>query len=411
MATQRENVRAGIFVLMGVVLGMVGVYLLTDFRSWFEDRQTVRVFYHLDDGLRGLKPGAQVTLGNVPVGEVIGLADFERDGQIVGQVVTLELPAKYRLRSDARIELDVPTFGSGTKLNITNLGVSPQPYSPDTVIPGSIASNPLAQDVVANTGIDAQRREQVRQIIDNVAAITATLRQDLPQLTGGAKNLLARLEPLVEQAQAAVSDVQATLADAGSVVTRLKDRSTHWFERLDRITESVDDAAARLNTLLADKDADLREVIEQVRAMTTQLNQQALPALEAALDDARAAAAEARLAMVSQRPVIERTLANLQLASGQLKLAMIEVRRSPWRLLYRPDKAEIADDNLYDAARSFAMGASALDATAASLRAMVEDPALDDAQTLKAMLDYLQAVFDKFREVETRFMDQARPRP
>lgn len=408
MATQRENVRAGVFVLMGVVMGMVGLYLLTDFRALFEQRQTVRVYYRLDDGLRGLKPGAQVTLGNVPIGEVTHLADFEQDGRIVGQIVTLQLPTKYRLYKDARIELDVPTFGSGTKLNITSLGASTERYSPDAVLDGMIASNPLAQDVVSNAGIDAQRREQVRKIIDNVAAITTTLREDLPQITGGAKNVLAKLEPLVDQAQAAVTDVQQTLTDARSVATQLEERSAAWFERIDRITESVDGSTARLNTLLADKDADVRAVIDEVRSLTTQLNQDIAPQLKAILDDAGTISSEAKLAMVSQRPVIERTLANLQLASGQLKLAMVELRRSPWRLLYRPDKAEIADDNLYDAARSFAMGAAALEATAASLQAVAADPDDPaDRDEVAKLLTYLQSVFDKFREVEARFIDEA----
>ncbi len=399
MATQRENVRAGLFVLMGIVLGMVILFLLTDFRSLVERRQEVRVYYRLDDGLRGLKPGAAVTLGNVPIGNVTTIADFERDGTVLGQVVTFEIPSRYKVHRNATIELDVPTLGAGTKLNIRSLG-SGDLYAPHAVLDGAIATNPLAQDIVANAGIREQQREKIRQILTNIAELTDALKRDVPAITSGARRVLDKVEPMADQAQDAIGQLQQTLGDAREMVTAARQRSESWFDRIDSITESADQTLATLNTLMQDKDPDLRATMDQVRTMTTQLNEQTLPRLHAVLDDAKVVSDAARLTMVSQRPVIERTLANLQLASGQIKLTMVELRRSPWRLLYRPDKAEIAHDNLYDAARSFAMGASALDSAAASLRAVAEGRDGDDEQ-LKAFAAYLEALFARFREAET----------
>jgi ABC-type transporter Mla subunit MlaD len=397
MATQRDNVRAGVFVLMGIVLGMGAIVLLTDFKSLVQRRQTVRVYYRLDDGLRGLKPGAAVTLGNVPVGEVTAIADFERGDRVLGQIVTFTIPTRYTLRSDAVVELDVPTLGSGTKLNIRSLGER-EPYSPDTVLDGAIATNPLAQDIVANTGIREQERERVRQIIRDVADLTSLLKRDLPEITGGARRVLEKVEPIADQAQQVVADLHQALSDMREMVTAARERSDHWFERIDNITETAQRTLATIDTMVSDADPNVRVAAEQLRTLLEQFNDQTLPRLHAVLDDAGVISAEARAAMVSQRPVIERTMANLQLASGQLKLAMVEVRRSPWRLLYRPDKAEIAHDNLYDAARSFAMGASALESAAASLRAMADGDA--DDQRIQAIVTYLDAVFARFREAE-----------
>ena len=113
---------------------------------------------------------------------------------------------------------------------------------------------------------------------------------------------------------------------------------------------------------------------------------------------------------VSQQPVLERFLANLQLSSDQLKLAAIEVRRSPWRLMYEPDDKELATDNLYDAARSFAMAASQLDTTAQSLQAATDNRNVDSSQVEK-ILNHLNLVFSKFKEAETSFWKAIKVEP
>ncbi len=99
-----------------------------------------------------------------------------------------------------------------------------------------------------------------------------------------------------------------------------------------------------------------------------------------------------------------RMVANLQITAGQLKLAAVEIRRSPWRLLHRPDDQEYETDNLYDAARSFALAAGALEASAASLQSVLEYDAVEKDQ-LQQKLDYFEKLFGKFKETEQSFWD------
>jgi len=94
--------------------------------------------------------------------------------------------------------------------------------------------------------------------------------------------------------------------------------------------------------------------------------------------------------------------------SDQLKLASIEIRRSPWRLLYTPTEKELETDNLYDAARSFALAAGDISTTADALHAIVQryegdvDP---NDPNLKVMLDNLHATFEKMSAAEKKFFD------
>ena len=95
-------------------------------------------------------------------------------------------------------------------------------------------------------------------------------------------------------------------------------------------------------------------------------------------------------------------MANAHLTSEQLKLASIEIRRSPWRLLYTPKQKELETDNLYDAARSFAMAAGALDSAVHGLKALSQDEAREP-EDVQRMLDYLEKLVARFEEAETDF--------
>jgi hypothetical protein len=113
---------------------------------------------------------------------------------------------------------------------------------------------------------------------------------------------------------------------------------------------------------------------------------------------------------VGQRPVLERMVANLQLSADQLKLATIEIRRSPWRLLYKPDEKELETDNLYDAARSFALAAGTLDAATQSLQAVAEKTPNDQAK-IEEMVKHLEALYERFEEAEAEFWKALKDNP
>jgi len=370
MTLERDNLKAGLFVVVGIVLGLVVVLTLSDLRQLVQEKQTITVSYRLSDGLQGLKEGSTVTLGDLPVGQVTRITTDEveeADGikRVVGQLVTLEIPKDYQLRENARIELVVPTLGSGTMLNISSVGDGPL-YKGDAPIAGALAGSALTANLMRDAGIEQQQREQIQQIIANARDLTATLKQDLPEITADAR--------------AAIADLKQTLADLRVVMADVRTRSGDWFDRVDQITLSIQQASGRIDSLLEDKGPALRETIDNVKDTT----------------------ARARELIIARRPTIERMLANLSLTAAQLKLASIEIRRSPWRLLYKPSDEELETDNLYDAARSFALAAGTLDTSLASLQAMQQAENVDPQQ-IQEMLEYLEKIFAKYQEAEDAF--------
>lgn len=415
MPQTRDNFKAGLFVIFGIVLAIGAVLIVTDFDRMFETTQRVQVFYNLSDGLQELKVGAPVTLGDFPVGEVVeieNVVDAADHGEqrVIGLRVIFEMSAEHKLFQNPVIMLKPPLLGSNTKLNIVNVGQG-EPYKPSQTIDGILAGTPQVSQAIREMGIEEKQRAEIQNTIEHLEAITTKLRADLPAITAKVRALLDDAAPIITSVEQVVGDVKEAVVNVKQVVAEVKARSGGWFGRIDSISESADTALADVRDMVHDKRPTVERSLDNVEAITQRARDetleqlsQAMIKLDATLDHAKVVAREARAVMVGQRPVIERMVANLQITAGQLKLAAVEIRRSPWRLLHRPDDQEYETDNLYDAARSFALAAGALEASAASLQSVLEYDAVEKDQ-LQQKLDYFEKLFGKFKETEQSFWD------
>ena len=443
MKRQRDNFKAGLFVIVGLALAVMILLTLADLESWLEKQQQVTVYYALSDGVRGLKPGAAVTLGDQPVGTVAAIEDVREEWRVIGKRITVSLPDRYKLCKNAAIELVEPPLGSGTRLNIRSVG-SGTAYDPSTDIAGQLAGIALTESLVKDLGIQDLQRAQVRRIIGDIRRLTKALSDSessdpvpveviienivatstaLPETAARVTELIDRVQPLTDEARQsmadlkqAAADVKAVAADLRGVVGDFRQRSGGWWDRVDNVTASADDAMGRVKTLIEDKDQTVRqtldavhEVSQRVRDDTMAQVRTALAKADEALENTRRATAELEAMVAGQRPVLERAIANAQITTGQLKLAAIEIRRSPWRLLYKPGDDELETDNLYDAARSFALAAGTLDSAAESLRAVAAGGTSGSQGQVDKMLDHLERLFGRFEEAETAFWEALRP--
>ncbi|MDX1682401.1 MAG: hypothetical protein R3336_04710 [Phycisphaeraceae bacterium] len=375
MREDRDNVKAGFFVVAAIVLGMGIIITLSDVGALWQRTRKVSVMFALADGVQGLKEGATVTLGDQPVGKVIKIEDAVEEDRVVGKQVTAVIPERYDIAKNAVIELKPPLLGGGTKLNISSVGMGePYNYEEDEPIAGGIAPMAAAKQFAREAGIEEAQREQIREIIANVRDATATVKERAPRISEKVEKLVDTVQPMAEDAQAAVAKFRA--------------KSDEWVERVDKITQHTKDLMARADKLMEDKDPAARQAVEDAQAALAKFEQ---------------TATDVRSFVTSQRPVIERAIANASLTSDQLKLAAIEIRRSPWRLMYQPTEEELENDNLYDAARSFALAAGAMETTAESVRVLSER--YPDDPRMKKMLNYFDQLFKRFRAVEVELWE------
>jgi len=109
-----------------------------------------------------------------------------------------------------------------------------------------------------------------------------------------------------------------------------------------------------------------------------------------------------------ERPAFARFLEDSREVAAQLKLASIEVRHSPWKLLYQPKPGEVAHENLYDAARSFAIATDDLRSVSEGLKASVERMPGRLEQDAKFRTELQKQVIDamtRYEEAQRRLYD------
>ena len=247
---------------------------------------------------------------------------------------------------------------------------------------------------------DIPRRyeEQVTPILDNLEsatadakALTAEVRsEDWPRWSGQVDEIMTWATEFTGRLDEAVAEGHALLSDGRGVVD----------ENRDQIGLIVD------NTEAASEKA--RVITARVEAETVDRANRLLETGQTALESASGTLQRLQTDYEGWSVDFGETVGNAALASQQLKLAAIEVRRSPWKLLYRPSEREIEHELLYDAARSFALAAADLKAASKSVQAVLDRHTArlaDDPELLDRLRRNLVEPLQNYEQAQTRLLD------
>lgn len=412
MSGARNNTLAGMFVIVSVLLALVVVVLLGGALERLGTRD-YSVRFDLVEGVTGVVPGAKVTVGGRDAGTVKRLRFEPNDEDPKSIVVTVSVDRRLILRQGAVAQLNAPLLGGTGSINFPVLG-SGRELTPQDLIEG----NPAPPGFLASAGYGPEQVQQLQNVFKR------------------ADEFSAKLNSVADEVQAVVADAKAVIADA-------RERSPTWFDRVDSITKNADDTVAKAPKVADDLQArldelknmfastqqvidenrpDFRETVENARSITAKgdefmdrLNGELVDRAKGLLEDGQTALRRAREAIdrvdgviAENTPSIRRSVANLRLASDQLAATLAEVRRSPWRLLYRPDKRELEFELLYDSAALYAGAVSDLRSAAETVESMNAAQALgaaDPAQVREA-IDGMNAAFERYKAVEKAFLDQ-----
>jgi ABC-type transporter Mla subunit MlaD len=420
---RRNNVIAGLFVVASLFGAIAISVILSDLMRRFESTSSYVVHFPLAVGARGLEVGSRVLLGGQEIGRVAGLG-FRRVGeqeQLSGIDVDIHIDSDIELYRNAVIVLEQPILGSLSTINILAAGDPNQPL----LAPGTPPSTPrppitgrLAPGLLAQTGFGPEQVEELKTTLANARRITERIDTILAEFEPHA-------EPIFENADAAVADVRAITAD-------LREREPAWAEKFDgvldtfagvsqnvrEIADGIGDRSEQARELIGTAQAILdenrepvRNTIASVESASRKIDQETLEDFGDTLDEAGDGIAgfselvgTMTRTLETELPGVRKMLANFRLASDQLKLAAIEIRRAPWRLLYRPNTRELDSELLYDAARAYAMAVSDLRAASEALDALSRDGRATDPETINAMRNQLDEAFSRYDQAEQDFL-------
>jgi len=381
-ASYSNTVRAGALLLTTTVAAVVVMAVLA--KSNFLARMNSYVVrFQMADGVAGLERGAEVRVAGLKVGYVTGIEEHFDEGRID---IEIEMNADVVVFKDATVMRSQPLLGSYSWLNFSSLGTKASGALKDGDTMDATPSGGLLATIVG-----PQNAGRANQMFDDLTTFTGSLadfaRVQYPQ----------KIVPLLDDAHGVL---RAARQDYGT-----------WREDITRTLDSAASAAGKLDATMD----DAKVAVADVRQIVSHFREKNLAQIDRLLDDAEVGAQAFANALQSldaevqmRLPDVRAMLADLRTAAAQVKLATMEVRRSPWKLLYRPDTGELARENLYEAARAFALASSDLRVAGETLQAAVRSSPErfeSDPRFREAVEQNVTRTLEKFQAAQQQLFD------
>jgi phospholipid/cholesterol/gamma-HCH transport system substrate-binding protein len=393
MKKERNALRAGLFILIAIALTITVILAVKGGGRFAEGRVLRVVSFRLADDIGGLRVGDDVRIGGWKVGLVKDIEAVGLDGDDPRIQVTYSLPGRFKLRENARIGVQQTLTGAAS-LNIDYLGKGREFVETEVVVGRPDPKTALFASLSTAGG--------------DIAAIAKDVRDTTVPKANAA---LDSFKSTGDSATALVGDVKKQVPP---IVEKYNSVTEKTGAMMQSITDMIGPSTTDWKGLIANLNAASGTVKNELPAMMEKLNK-TLESAQAAMEDMKSAVANVKDVSASLKQVIggnesklEGMIASLKTTGDNLKAASAEIRRSPWRLLYKPAPNEMANLNIYDSARQFAEGANELNDAATSLRDALKTGGASQKE-IQEMVSRLEQSFTKFREVEGKLWSEVKP--
>ncbi len=413
----RNNTIAGLFILLSITGFVVVVIMLSDFQG-LGHHGIYQIWFKPDTGTPGLSVGSPVTLAGVRIGTVDNIhLEMEKNESFGPRVeVTISVDDRFVVRRDAMAGLVVPVLGTASSINFDGLGTG-EPLKDDEYLTGTFAATPILK----SAGIGPEEIIAITKTIHNIKNISDN--------TSEISNFASK--EMRESGHEIVSNIRKMVEQVADVVASFREAWPAWKKSADDISQQVHLAATNVNKTIDeskkliseahegylrtqktidDLSPKITKITDNIQSITDTARQEWITKITSALDHANEGIEHGSSLLSSldetltiDLPEINRILANMRIASDNLKLSMIEIRAQPWRLFTAPSEHAMQEALLYDLVRTYANAVSDLDASIAELKALHDrfgnhlDPNQD---SLKAVLDQLDKNFNQYQDAQ-----------
>lgn len=395
-------VKTGFFLGSGLLL-IAAIGLVLANLDVFAKTTPYTISFTIKDGILGLSKGSSVCVGGLVRGSVTSIVPvLDANGQLSSIDVNISIDSSVTLHKDAVALRMMPLLGSTAWLNFTSLGSGPDALQAHDTI-DAVTSSGLLATIVGPA--NATKTDLMIDDFVTFADFLATVPQEYKD----------RVVPMLENAQTIVGEFRTDYTDWRVKIAGALSSAQDSMVKLDVVMGDTHQLLARNSPKIDTAIANIDSALLVGKDALVHVNQETLPLLDGALRKAEAAVDSIDKSMeiihtllLERTPDISEMLSNIRTAAGQLKLASLEIRRSPWKLLYQPGTDQVAHENLYDAARSFAMAAGDLRAAGDALRLVIErDPGRyeSDIKFREAVQSQVLDALDKYQRAQTQLND------
>ncbi len=375
----RNAFLAGLFIVLSGALIIAVIVGIKGFGSLALPHNNYSATFTLKDNVSGLRVGDDVRVGGVKLGTVREIefkpAKPDADAMIV---VRFRLPKYVGLTEQARVIVESSVTGT-SNLNIDNINPAGTALADGGTIKGTPGSLTALLASLGDVGPKMSTTiDEYKGLATDIRAKVEPAYQKYAGVTDRGSEALSQVRDVFGESKV---DFKGTMANLNASTATIKEKIGPILEKLDgglaKVQSSLDSATAAM--------ADIKAVADNTRDITGNL----------------------RGILNNNRSRIEGMIASLKTTGDNLKGATSEIRRAPWRLIYKPAGVDQQNQSLFDSARQFSEGANDLDDAAAALRDALKNPAVDAAQIQK-LVDQLDLSFQKFNKVESQLWQQVK---
>lgn len=414
MSKQRNAVKVGTFILVSVALIFTLVVAINRGAGMFASAQVRYASFTLTDDLSGLRVGDDVRIGGFTVGEVRKIELVRPDHPKLPTrpssaepapsamiLVEFSVPKKYRLSEGAKIGIQT-TFTGQSWLNFEDVGSGVELAADAPALVGH--PSPF-------TAIMASAPQLAGQLNMTISDVRL---QTLPRVHGILEDVRGQTVPKVNQT---VDGFKTTADTATALITDVRGEVKPAVEKYNAVTDSTNRMMTNIGDIFGESKTDMKGTFANLNTVTGSVKEKLPGILEkldtamakvdaavvnatASLENIRSMTASANGVISGNKSRLDGMIASLKGTADNLKYASAEIRRSPWRLLYKPPKNEVANLNIFDSARQFAEGANDLNDAAQALKDAVNSKVPEE--DVQKLMERVQKSFTNFAEVEQK---------
>ena len=446
MAKQKDGFRLGITVIAIFVLFVSVVIYIGP--GWDRERKVpfvVRFPHTLKLPL--LEEGAEIHGFGQVIGMITSLRHVEArppDRESADLTLYLEVDAVVNesvgLREDCGVVAEGPVLGGRGHLRVSHRGVSQTLVDPAKPVYGGAGGFAAAVELLS-AEIDESNPESLMAALklqlnpDDVSSLVWKVHRSMDDLNALTRSVATQMNP--QEQGAVLAKVGSILDNLNLVTGYLREQLTPGQEgvvltKVRQALDSLNSGLAEAVVLLEENRPHVTSTLTSIKHLTATMdtdiidpmahewdeaNPQGLLSqihgsfekLNRSLADLNVVTDKSRTLVVLNEESFNRLVANVKETSDHLKSAAKDLRRNPWRLLYRPSPKETGQANILDAAREFSEAAGRLDDSAAQLQTLLASHEGGVAATdpdLIRLREQLLETFGKFQAAEQSLWKQ-----
>ena len=380
---RQNNVRAGVFVTISLILGLSVFSILTN--AWdrmVRSTSSYVVTFPVQEGVGMLATGSQVRLGGVLIGLVTSVDPrVEPDTPTSLIDVQFEVESQYSLYDNAAIHARAGLLGATGWLSITNVGS------------GTIATSGTqlvgTTETMLSQMLGGEAEVNITKSLDALRKISESLSAE-----GGTLNMLIG-EDEATSIREAINAAKDGLVAIDSIVNSAESVWPQWQDSITSLLEDSGDLPSQFSDTLR----EVKLAVHDVRSNILPDVERSMNSLQQTMASLETMSNTYKVSSPKWASKITGIIKNIDHMTFRAKSAIDDISSSPWRLLYRPTDREIAYEQLNAASWQLLTALSELRQSASALEAAsLSSDAPKEAAALAKSLAESEASFKYARE-------------